>query len=1644
MTPAGQFWVCGHHPQPVVLPVAPTAPPAHLLTPLVEELPTPLALPVAEYVREPNPFVALHRLTDAAELITRFFAIVALSDVHANPGGVPAALHDELLDKLARPTFGAWRGLAESALRALDEAKRPCFVVELTRFWHDCWRSLVGGNDGDRERHLLALRNGIAHGARLPDGEAEALLAKHRGPFLDALRRMSFLTGYRLVAAPGAAERPVLLRGLPHPSDWSLPRLPPGQCTSGLAPRRVYLLRDGAALPLFPLHAYDVVLLWREEDQQFRQADRAAPLIYLRYNEDRELLEFTALAPRASFAQHGSEFRDAFLAAYPLPAWRRQREEAERRTGEKGARDDEWQRGGYAFRDLLRAYPDELVGREGQLRQAEEWVRGHGESGGVLWVGGKPGVGKSAFMAGLSRCLKRARGPCVVLFFFRNGDARCHPDHFFRAAVLRLTETFGLDVPDPREVPAVQFARALEAARRRQDEGAGPSVVFLLDGLDEVAEQHPGFVRLPAAHNHPRLLWLCAGRGEPPLTEAFAGADRLWPDGDLPPLTPENVRELIVRECGRLRYSLFARDEAAGKGAYRNAFIDRLAARSEGLPLYVRLVVEDLNAGRLSVENENDLPDSLQAYFERVLERLKVGDAPRVLTEVVAVLCLASEAMTEDALLGVIGVMRPLASELRTNLSRALQYGHVMLRRVPTPEGGKGWLLYYDAFRQHLRTTATIRDTRTEALASLLLWCGCWGDHRDPYALRNYAGHLAEAGRRCDVYALARNEDYLRVQADVLASEPEAPLRTVRAALATAAADDDAGMMAEFCVSHAHRLTAITRESPLSALRGGSPERASRLADMADPECRVLWYLLLAWELSDTGRVKEARAALDRLLQRPFPRAGRNRGKAAAMLLAWVAGAERELAAAMSRKVLGSWEDLQAFAEELARSHYFPAAFDAAFAIRSEHYRTSALVVLAGELAAAGHWADALGTAAMLENEVVRARALAAVARPRAGGREREALRAAIAEVIATACAPAREPFVWLLAAIAEAQAGAGKFADALETVCFISSDEARSNALAGIGQALARSGEREAARGAFAEARSAAHAIGPGWNPGHWNQALALATLAEAEASAGEFADALEHARVIGDEATRVTALAGIGQKLVAAGRIAAATAAFAEALDTARAIQYDPSQVGALAAIAQAWARVGDRGAGRTIFAEAVAPAQAGKSEVMRVRALVTVAQAHAERGDLGAARMTLGVALGSAHAIAGGWERGGALDRIARGQARIGEFTEALHTARAITVKPQRANTLADIGQLMAKAGDRPAACAAFAEALEGLRREEGRPVFDLLRVVRAMAETGELAAALGAVRGSTSKLARAEGLAAVARGQAEAGEREAARATFAEALANARADEWNKPRALTTIAEAQAAAGEFAAALETSRSIARMEERVKALAAVAQARSRAGERAAAQANFAEALADALAAPDDYSRVKALAALAEAQAGAGEFAAAVATARAVNSLWMRSRTLAHLGEAQAAAGHFADAQATFTAALADARARMTGDAVTRELTYIALSQARAGLGDSALETAQSILADRAGSLVWIADALAEAGNRACFKRLLIPAAESLADAFHLGGCLALLYPEQAAAILRALLSTPRSPADDLPVAPGSSPPHSWSFRL
>jgi hypothetical protein len=112
------------------------------------------------------------------------------------------------------------------------------------------------------------------------------------------------------------------------------------------------------------------------------------------------------------------------------------------------------------------------------------------------------------------------------------------------------------------------------------------------------------------------------------------------------------------------------------------------------------------------------------------------------------------------------------------------------------------------------------------------------------YELRHLPVHLLQAAQINDLYGLARDEDFLAAQTDVLEGEPDAALQTLQAALRGACNLDDAAGVADFLLKYADRMRATQNEPPLcgvdfyqSSVRriGLVPQRKKRSRRMSRP-----------------------------------------------------------------------------------------------------------------------------------------------------------------------------------------------------------------------------------------------------------------------------------------------------------------------------------------------------------------------------------------------------------------------------------------------------------------------------------------------------------------------------------------------------------------------------------------------------------------------------------------------------------------------------------------------------------------------------------------------------------------------------------------------------------------------------------------
>jgi hypothetical protein len=670
-------------------------------------------------------------------MLTRFAAMVVVSDVLRQQGGkFPKGLRQALSENIKRPAFGGWKQIVTKACANLlkDKGRAQCFVMELPDYvTGPLLRCLGGGREDEPTRHIIALRNMIAHCGRLSAAQAQGYLDQHQRRFEDLMAKLEFLTGYDLLSC--AAEGPVLsLRGLPKP-DGEFPLYESSQFKQVVKPDRVLLVKGSHVLDLFPLHSFSEVTQWRDEKEE-RVAD-AAPQVYFRLSDS--YLEFIPLTEGPPVSQKGGYALKRFRELFPLEEWRRWTE-AERQLAELS---------------------EVFVGRDAEVAEANGCLERH--ETGVLWISGKPGVGKSALMARMVRDLQGLPNYVVVPYFFRIGRAGCSTDLFLKAALLHLHGAMSEVLP-PAPTPEGQRQQFVEAVSRASAQ-LDRKVLFLIDGLDEINRIDSSFVSLLFAASAPRVVWLCAGRSEPSdLEQALERGKAQWvfPEG-LPPMGEQAVRALLT-DLVRLKYKLFDRDKKRGE-QWHNRFIEVLVRKSEGLPLYVRMLMEDLCVGKWTLEDEARLPDGLIAYFDQILERLRVSDVGSVLAPLFCLLVWAKEPVIESALKLLLSDLhlakRPGWNEL---FQTALERGHLMLRRAPTPEGASGWTFYHDSFREHLLKSGIVRENREWAKEAWLNYGQRWRAPDDAYPLRWFPAHLFEAGASEELITLLRKNDFLEVK----------------------------------------------------------------------------------------------------------------------------------------------------------------------------------------------------------------------------------------------------------------------------------------------------------------------------------------------------------------------------------------------------------------------------------------------------------------------------------------------------------------------------------------------------------------------------------------------------------------------------------------------------------------------------------------------------------------------------------------------------------------------------------------------------------------------------------------------------------------------------------------------------------------
>jgi WD40 repeat protein len=678
------------------------------LSPL--DLPTYLALPWQSYIRETQPRLRLHWLVDTAEVAVRWCVAIAFAETLAASGGSLAEkLAEEIRKIILRPTLGAWLAILNILSAKDNRPATPLIAPAIFDLYqkelNPRFRSEEQG--GTCTNSLLELRNHLVHGGGLSTRAATELWEHHRTTIESLLQAILAATpGVEVISlAQGAAT---LLKG---PVPTKLPDVPAALAGKDDGP---WLVSDDTALPLFPLLDYAPVRTMGDDGQVTPTGKSDIPQVYYRASLEKERLSYTPLGSDALCAEQFD--LSAFYRLFGFDAT-----PAKKKPGSGS------QQNHYQWDDFLKEARNNerpLVGREWDLARIRKWLKGRGtrreEYIPIAWLHGAPGIGKSHLMAKLALDAANETNRQRVFYqCFCGGDGRNNRSSFLnllRECLLKWEQLQAItpprtDLEDDKALVADVTGR-LKAITELPDLNANnpkapesyPRLVVFLDGLDELASHDRHFPYLVKQLALPGTVWIVAGRNEHGLGQMFEGPDcePLFKDDGLNKLTPEAIRSLLLDTAlPNVRRELLKMDDDEGEGT-NNDFIKKVVANADGLPLYVHLVIDDLEAGRIKADRWQELPERLTDYYNRLLERLGISTPQEDLNKIICILASAEEPLDVESLAKLLTPDALWFDAYLQRIEKSLRLGASLVRKSDTPDGTTGYMLYHQKFREHV------------------------------------------------------------------------------------------------------------------------------------------------------------------------------------------------------------------------------------------------------------------------------------------------------------------------------------------------------------------------------------------------------------------------------------------------------------------------------------------------------------------------------------------------------------------------------------------------------------------------------------------------------------------------------------------------------------------------------------------------------------------------------------------------------------------------------------------------------------------------------------------------------------------------------------------------------------------------------
>ena len=372
----------------------------------------------------------------------------------------------------------------------------------------------------------------------------------------------------------------------------------------------------------------------------------------------------------------------------------------------------------------------EIWGRDSEVETILKNVRSFKHE--VSLVTGVAGSGKSAVFQRVYEELfikdSNNESSLLVLPYQLNAVEVNESTHkfFFRYCNERIKNHFNISDEDIKTVLSEYFDGAsatpqftfLASCKFIEIKEIG-SILILIDGLDEAMNACPNFVNETLLGRYYTnisiniLYWLIFSREHPVFLKdlVLLKPFKIFPA--LPKMSPEDMRLFILNEINipPIQKKLLEIDEDSKDGKNtKNKFIENVMQKADGYPLYVKYLIHDLRSNKFPELNIHALPSSLDAYHEKKIEELSVGDLALRKTPIIVILGLALEPLSFDEIYEIFIKVQPYHKDKQL-FRQAIESISFLLERDVDPEGEEGYKLHHESLREHILSSETLQDS---------------------------------------------------------------------------------------------------------------------------------------------------------------------------------------------------------------------------------------------------------------------------------------------------------------------------------------------------------------------------------------------------------------------------------------------------------------------------------------------------------------------------------------------------------------------------------------------------------------------------------------------------------------------------------------------------------------------------------------------------------------------------------------------------------------------------------------------------------------------------------------------------------------------------------------------------------------------